>query len=116
MTNQSGGDLYDLNNIHLITVGGLARVLPNQQTATVGQPLAGTVPTHQVIRPTQSTLCEEATQLGVTAQHAVQFVRKDCWHQRAFQHSVFGVKAQQFLSVSLVCVLVPLAVDAFTVG
>src|ERR1051326_300909 len=59
MADQSARDLHDLDEIHLVAVGGRARVLPDEQAPAVGQPLAGTVPAHEVVRPALRALAEE---------------------------------------------------------
>jgi hypothetical protein len=68
MTDQSAHDLHDLDEIHhLVAVRRLTWVLPDEQAATVGQPIARAISAHEVIGSTARALVEESAQLAAAA-------------------------------------------------
>ena len=75
--NFAARDFHYLHEIYLIAVGRLAGIFPDQQPVAVGQPLTGTVPTHEVVRPTFCTFREEVAQFAVATQHSVSLIIED---------------------------------------
>lgn len=67
MTDQSAHDLHDLDEMHLVALRRLPWVLPDEQAATVGQPIARAIPAHEVVGSTARALVEESAQLAAAA-------------------------------------------------
>jgi hypothetical protein len=100
MLDQPAADFHDLDKVNLVAVWRLARILPNQHSTTVGQPLAGAIPAHQVVWPASRALLEKMPQFSVTAQNSIQFSIENRRDERTLQHRVLGVEGEQPLGIA----------------
>jgi hypothetical protein len=108
---QPVGQVHDLGDLCLVTVRGLARILPHQALPVVQEPAGFTVPAHELVRAPAPAFLEEAPELGMPAQHAPVGV-EDGRDDRRFQRRVGRVERQQAVDVHLAGVPVPKDVDA----
>jgi len=98
---QSACYLHELDKVHLIAVWCLSRILPNKQSAAVGQPFACAIPAHEIIWVSPPSLDEKPAQFALAAQDTVRFVVEYGWDERVLQNGIFGVEGEQPVGVSI---------------
>ena len=114
MLDQAMLDFHDFHELDLIPVGRLPRIFPDQSPFAVGEPIVGSVPPYEFVRPASRALLEERSNLPMPLQYAAASF-EDRWHQRRFEDRVLCVEGNQIVGIQRSGVAIPLSVNAFAI-
>src|SRR5262249_41811375 len=91
MLDQPVGDFHYFYEIYLVAIRRCARILPNEQPLSVGEPLPGSIPAYEVIGAPACALLEEVPHFRMTPQRSAPPAIEDGRHEWAFQNSILCV-------------------------
>ena len=108
-------DVHDLDEVDLISDGGLAGILPSQDPA-VGQEQARSVPSQEVVGSPPQTFIEEMFDLRPPTQHALRLVVQNRRDERRLEDCIIGVKVDEPVCLARYGKFMPLFVDSSAIA